>query len=156
MNAWEQQPNEDAKQFKAFQCYLKERSIDAAYKEYSKDGRTKKARKSPKGASGAFKQWFKMFAWEERAKAYNAYLQEQMIQGTVTVRRDEFVKRSEIYRANADKLHKAVIDKLEGSDKLSQVKLGELIDAVKFYEAEHLSELERVNLVELKKTMENA
>ena len=153
MNTWEQRTDESAAQYKAFQCYLEKRSIEAAYKEYAGEAKRQKAAKSGKRLkpSGAFLDWAKFFQWEERARAYDNNVHEQTIKATVKTRRDEYEERSKLYRGMANKMHKAaakLVDEGKG------LKLGEIIEAAKYYDAEHQAEMERVNLLELREVMQ--
>lgn len=152
MNIWEQRTDESAAQYKAFQSYLVKRSIEAAYREYIGQAKRKKAEKSGKKikASSSFCQWAKFFQWEERAKAYDSNLHEQTIKATVKTRRDEYEERSKLYRGMANKMHKAAAKMV---DEGKGIKLGEIIEAAKYYDAEHQAEMERVNLLELREVM---
>lgn len=154
MNVWEKQNGESAAQYKAFLCYLKERNVEAAWREYTKDKKPKKAAKSISMASGAFKDWSKFFNWKERAESYDWHINQTAVKATIKTRRDEYAKRTELYRGMAEKAHSAVERKLMGDELLEGVKLGELIEMARYYDVEHLAELERTNLLELRATMQ--
>jgi acyl-CoA reductase-like NAD-dependent aldehyde dehydrogenase len=154
MNAWDRQPNESAAQYRAFLSYLKERSVEAAYREYMKGKKPKKADKGTGKASGAFKDWYRFFNWKKRAEEYDWHINQSAIQATVKARRNEYVKRTELYREMAEQAHEAVRRKLMGDKLLEGVKLGELIEMARYYDVEHLAEIERTNLLELRATME--
>lgn len=86
MNAWEQQPTETTQQYRAFLCYVHapKRSIDAAFREYSKTDKRQKATKSDKKKrpSASFRNWSDVFQWEQRAKAWDADMQRRQTQIT--------------------------------------------------------------------------
>lgn len=152
-NAWEQRADETAQQYKAFRCYLDKRSVEGAYREYAKSQKRRKAEKSGavKKASGAFLGWSKYFEWEARAAAYDSHVQAETIKSTVKIRRQEYAERAKIYRSLANKAHNAVATKL---DNPADSKLSELVETAKFYDAEHLAEMERVNLLDLQGMIE--
>lgn len=152
MNIWEQQQDESAAQYKAFQAYLRERSIEAAYREYSKNAKPKKAEKSPAKrkkqasgkASGSFKMWSKAFRWEERAKGYDAHITNETIRTTVDVNKEAYKQRMTAYTSVASKGIKKIFDLLDNATKLSEV-----MPVVEYFDRMTLAAMEREQLAEL-------
>jgi hypothetical protein len=149
MNIWEQQSDETAAQYKAFRAYLDKRSIDAAYREYAKDGKPQKAAKSPKKkssgkASGSFKMWAKAFRWEERSKAYDAHISNETIRNTVDVNKEAYKKRVKIYENIASRAINKTADLIDSATKLS-----EILPVVEYFDRMQLAAMEREQLTEL-------
>lgn len=91
---WEQWSTENTKQYTAFVCFLETRSIQAAWKLYKeRTSFANKPRKPTKAqtASGAFKDWFVRFSWQERVEAFDLHqrAKEQEITGE---QRAQFLK----------------------------------------------------------------
>jgi hypothetical protein len=146
MNIWQQQSDETAAQYKAFQAYLEKRSIEAAYRLYVGEQKRKKAEKSGKKikASSAFNIWAKAFRWEERSKAYDAHISNETIRNTVDVNKEAYKKRVKIYENIASRAINKTADLIDSATKLS-----EILPVVEYFDRMQLAAMEREQLVEL-------
>jgi hypothetical protein len=145
-NIWQQQSDETAAQYKAFQAYLEKRSIEAAYRLYVGEQKRKKAEKSGKKikASSAFNIWAKAFRWEERSKAYDAHISNETIRNTVDVNKEAYKKRVKIYENIASRAINKTADLIDSATKLS-----EILPVVEYFDRMQLAAMEREQLAEL-------
>lgn len=99
LHIWERQDAESAKAYSAFVVYRDmglERSIDAAYRGYVGD------EKSRKEATGHFKRWASKHDWLSRAKAYDAERERERLREHGTAEIEAF-RDSQIVFAKAAK-----------------------------------------------------
>ncbi len=146
MNIWQQQPDESATQYKAFQAYLEKRSIEAAYRLYVGEQKRKKAEKSGKKikASSAFNLWAKAYRWEERSKAYDAYLSNETIRNTVDVNKEAYKKRMKVYENIASRAINKTAELIDSATKLT-----EILPVVEYFDRMHVAAMELEGLSEL-------
>ncbi len=96
---WEQRPDESARAYQAF-CMYRDlgaaRSLDKAFAALWAQERQASAKTAPKSASGHWSKWSTRFAWVERAKAYDAYLdvqQQQQFENELIQKRQQVMRQ---------------------------------------------------------------
>lgn len=119
---WHKQPHETPAQYTAFQCYLTlhgKRTIRAAFEAYRHtDKGVKTAPKQGKGkrVSGYFAKWAVEYQWQERAIAYDNYLNgehDRQAQASVS---EYMTARRNLYREASESIIKAILARIQEAD----------------------------------------
>lgn len=116
---WLQQPDETAKAYKAFECYLQERGgsqLDAylRYCDWRFEGERAEERKTTSEergcAPGYISEWATEHDWERRRKAYWRHIDEQAYDDLMASKKRRKVQRIELL----DEAFEALDGKLQG------------------------------------------
>lgn len=145
---WDQRPDETAKAYKGFRCYLNldpsERSgLEAWYRycewNWSKERRVKEEAKGLTMAPGHFRDWQQKYDWVDRVDAYDRHLAtieqrkaEREHFENLEQHREGQLKFAEVMRRQSLKLMKTVntaADKLKASDVATAQDLSKLLRA---------------------------
>lgn len=168
---WEQLADETPAQYRAFQCYMQERSISAAYRLYAATKKRRKAQKSvgnseksagnaPKSVGNAsksvakaqvrvpqsFRVWSRAFRWQERVAAYDAHVHRSVEEMRIAAQADFYRGRFESYRNTAT----AAIERIQSMIN-ETTRVLDLLELVKHFDQEAVAALERKQLAELQK-----
>lgn len=142
-------PDESSKAFEAFSHYKNlgiERTIELAWKRYSKSDRT---------VPGYFKQWSSDYNWVERSRAYDEFVDAQArkkLESDAIKQRAEMLKRHALtgkvlQQKGVQYLEKSGIDK--SSDAVNAIKTGITIERQSSGLPEYLMEVVNVDDAEL-------
>lgn len=147
---WEQLADETPAQYCAFQCYMQERSISAAYRLYAATKKRRKAQKSVAKAQvrvpQSFRMWSRAFRWQERVAAYDAHVHRSVEEMRIAAQVDFYRGRFESYRNTAT----AAIERIQSMIN-ETTRVLDLLELVKHFDQEAVAALERKQLADLQK-----